>query len=507
MQKPVMSCWTCHYAHDIQEELAAENSTVGNTTAPPPPPQPALYQIGKDTLLELVNRTNVEFVPSSGNVPYYIVMSKSRDRPVQVFGLIYLTTDVAPDWTYGFNSRVQILVFVNQTGTIRSVRVWNMQESWGFLITSWWLNAFVNRSVYEPLEVGQDVDAVTHASYTSRAIASGVREAGRIVVDDYRTRELAVEAQTTSTSFTNMTQLHDLAEATVITGMFVLAVIAFRRNDGRLKYAALGGAIISIGVYTGRMISVVDLTMLVSLSLPPLFSNVYWYSLYGWTVVTSFIWGRLYCGYLCPYGAFTQIINKISPLRARIPIKVHSKLVYVKYPILAIVVVGVLTGNSWIIGVEPFQTFFFLKGDWWMWAIMIAAMILSVPFNRLYCHYVCPIGALLSLLGRARVMEIRRWPECDGCKVCEQTCPEGAIVGPSISVLECMNCRECEKNYLDVKICPHYGSERLNSQRQTLQLSLSTVKVQQWVRNLAGCQPRGASRRHRAARPILALQP
>lgn len=175
------------------------------------------------------------------------------------------------------------------------------------------------------------------------------------------------------------------------------------------------------------------------------------------------MWGRLYCGYLCPFGAFTQIMNRISPIKARIPTKVHSKLVYVKYPVLVMVVIGVLSGNSWIIGVEPFQTFFFLKGDWWMWVIMIAAVILSVPFNRLYCHYVCPIGALLSLVGRARVMEIRRWPECDRCKLCEQTCPEGAIVGPKISVLECMNCRECEKNYLDPKMCPHYSPERLNS--------------------------------------------
>jgi NosR/NirI family nitrous oxide reductase transcriptional regulator len=155
-------------------------------------------------------------------------------------------------------------------------------------------------------------------------------------------------------------------------------------------------------------------------------------------------------------------MNKISPLKRRVPIKIHSKLVYLKYAVLVVVALGVLAGNGWTTGVEPFQTFFFFRGDWWMWAVVIGAVILSVPFNRFYCDYVCPAGAVLSLAGRPRVKEIKRWPECDTCKVCEQACPQGAIIGPRISVRECMNCRDCEKNYLDVKICPHYARETLS---------------------------------------------
>jgi NosR/NirI family nitrous oxide reductase transcriptional regulator len=262
-----------------------------------------------------------------------------------------------------------------------------------------------------------------------------------------------------------MIRQDDLIEATAMIGMFGAAITAYRKNSELLKYAVLGGAILFIGIYTGRMISIVDLMQLMWATLPPLFSNLYWYALYGSMLVTSLIWGRQYCGYLCPFGAFTQIINKISPLKRKIPIKIHSRLVYLKYPILVTVAAGVLSGDSWITGVEPFQTFFLLRGVWWMWAIMTAAVVLSVPFNRFYCDYICPAGAVMSLAGRLRVKEIKRWPECGTCKVCEQTCPEGAIVGPKISVLECMNCRECEKNYLDAKICPHYAFEKLNPQR------------------------------------------
>ena len=449
----------------VWSQLTIANPSTSPEVTTSSSSQAELFTIKRDVLLQLVNASDIEFARSHGNLTYYIVTSATNTQ--QVLGLIYLTTDVAPEWTYGYNSHVAILIFMNQTGTIKSLRAWRVQESWGYLVTQEWLNKFVGRSVYEPLEVGQDVNAITSATVTSRSIASGVREAGRKVIDDFRAthgRELGPLEQYLA-SAAAMIQQSDLIEATAMIGMFGAAIIIYRRNRQPLKYAVLGGAILFIGIYVGRMISIIDLTQLMWATLPPLFSNLYWYALFGSMLVTSLIWGRLYCGYICPFGAFTEIINKMSPLRKKIPIKIHSKLVYFKYPILAGVAVGVLLGDSWITGVEPFQTFFRLKGDWWMWAIMISAVVLSVPFNRFYCSYICPAGAVMSLAGRLRVREIKRWPECGTCKVCEHMCPQGAIAGPRISVLQCMNCRECEKNYLDSKICPHYALDKLNLQR------------------------------------------
>ncbi|MGB9023871.1 MAG: 4Fe-4S binding protein [Candidatus Bathyarchaeia archaeon] len=449
----------------VWSQLTIANSSTLLEVTTSSSSQAELFTINRDVLLQLVNASDIEFTRSHGNLTYYTVTPAANTR--QALGLIYLTTDVAPEWTYGYNSHIAILVFVNQTGTIESLRAWRVQESWGYLVTQDWLNKFVGRSVYEPLEVGLDVDAITSATYTSRSIASGMREAGRKVVDDYRaiqSRKVGPLEQYLA-SAAAMIQEGDLIEATAMIGMFGAAIIVYRQNRQPLKYAVLGGAILFIGIYAGRMISIIDLTQLMWATLPPLFSNLYWYALFGSMLVTSLIWGRLYCGYICPFGAFTEIINKISPLRKKIPIKIHSKLVYLKYPILAGVAAGVLLGDSWITGVEPFQTFFRLKGDWWMWAIMISAVVLSVPFNRFYCDYICPAGAVMSLAGRLRVREIKRWPECGTCKVCEHMCPQGAIAGPRISVLQCMNCRECEKNYLDSKICPHYALDKLNLQR------------------------------------------
>lgn len=449
----------------VWSQLTIANPSTSPEVTTSSSSQAELFTIKRDVLLQLVNASDIEFARSHGNVTYYIVTSAANAQ--QVLGLIYLTTDVAPEWTYGYNSHVAILVFMNQTGTIESLRAWRVQESWGYLVTQDSLNEFVGRSVYDPLEVGQDVNAITSATVTSRSIASGVREAGRKVIDDYRAthgRELGPLEQYLA-SAAAMIQQSDLIEATAMIGMFGAAIIVYRQNRQPLKYAFLGVVILFIGIYTGRMVSIIDLTQLMWATFPPLFSNLYWYALFGSMLVTSLILGRLYCGYICPFGAFTQIIHRISPIKRIVPIKIHSKLVYIKYPILAGVAAGVLLGDSWITGIEPFQTFFRLRGDWWMWIVMAAAVVVSVPFNRFYCSYICPAGAVMSLAGKLRIREIKRWPECDRCKICEHTCPEGAIVGPKISVLECMNCRECEKNYLDAEICPHYAAGKINVQR------------------------------------------
>ncbi len=450
---------------DQHRQLSAVESTATATTTSRPSD---LFRINKTEVIGLINnKTSVELLSSTGNYSYYIIRSPTDQH---VLGLVYYTPDIAPDYTFGYASNVGMLVYVDPNGTIQALNAYRiMWESYHDRITLDWLQTLVNHNVYEPLQIGQDVQGVTGATRTSTAIVNGVREAGRRVVDDYmmtptQQKENASGFQALVAYAWAVIGPKSLAETLAIVGLYVSAIVAFAWDDKRVRYLVMGAAVIFIGFYMGRMVSIVDLTGLPIAGFPPILSNTYWYALFGLALITSLIWGRLYCGYLCPFGVFTQILHDISPVKIGIPLNAHRKLAYAKYVVLIGVVLGVVLGDFWVTGFEPFETFFFLTGQWWMWMIMGASVLISIPAERFFCRYLCPAGAVLALVGGLRLKEIKRWPECDRCLVCQRKCPTGAIIGPKISALECMDCRECERNYLDSRICPHYSLERLNSQ-------------------------------------------
>jgi NosR/NirI family nitrous oxide reductase transcriptional regulator len=59
--------------------------------------------------------------------------------------------------------------------------------------------------------------------------------------------------------------------------------------------------------------------------------------------LTVLIWGRgVFCGWLCPYGAMVELLNRIydrvfPKLKLTLPEKVHRRLKYLKYIIFAVI--------------------------------------------------------------------------------------------------------------------------------------------------------------------------
>jgi polyferredoxin len=255
-------------------------------------------------------------------------------------------------------------------------------------------------------------------------------------------------------------QTKDLLTGGAYGAFFLVAVFAFRRDSDRFTNLLLGASVLFIGLFEGRMVTIVDSILLVPPALPPALTHILWYTLYAGVLVATLALGRLYCGYLCPFGALTALLNKAFPFKRRLPSRIHNRLVYLKYIVLVFVFVEVVSGAFWAAGLEPFTPVFLFKGDWWIVILAVAFVAVSVVFERFYCKYLCPAGAAMALVSQIRVFEIRRWDECRRCRICDRSCPEGAIVNGRISPRECLNCRVCEVNYLDEGICPHYAAER-----------------------------------------------
>jgi hypothetical protein len=139
------------------------------------------------------------------------------------------------------------------------------------------------------------------------------------------------------------------------------AFVSFFRKSVILKYVTLVGAVAYLGFYKSLLISIVNVFGLFGGNLPIFRQNLAWYLLAVVTIVSTVLWGRVYCGRLCAFGAFTQLLDGIAPNRwqIKIPRAIERRASMIKYGIL----IGAIT---WFLAtrdplfypyIEPFWMF------------------------------------------------------------------------------------------------------------------------------------------------------
>jgi NosR/NirI family nitrous oxide reductase transcriptional regulator len=251
-------------------------------------------------------------------------------------------------------------------------------------------------------------------------------------------------------------QALDLA---LLTGFLVLSLVSFFRKSVRLKYVTFAAAVAYMGFAKSRLVSVVDMFAVADLSLPIFKYSLNSYLLWVFVLGSTVLWGRLYCGRICAYGALTQLMDAVVPKRLRVdvPLAIEAHANRIKYGLLAGVLAYFLVTRDVSIyrWVEPFWMFG-LFGTTGMWVGLGVLLLATVFVRNLYCRFLCPVGAMLGILSNLTVFRIKRWAECNSCKLCEKTCEWGAIRGPKIIASECVRCDDCERLYMDQQKCPHW---------------------------------------------------
>jgi polyferredoxin len=238
-----------------------------------------------------------------------------------------------------------------------------------------------------------------------------------------------------------------------------LALVSFFRKSVRLKQVTLVASVAYLGFYKSQLLSIVNLFGVLGANLPIFRYNLGWYAFAGFSAVSTVLWGRLYCGRICAYGAMTQLLDPIVPARFRydVPLRVERHAARIKYVLLGGVLLYFLVTRNIAIYryVEPFWMFT-RRGSSGMWIGLGILLVATVFVRNLYCRFLCPLGAALGLLSKLTIFGIKRWSECNSCKLCEKTCQWGAIEGPKILMSECVRCDDCERLYNDRQKCPHW---------------------------------------------------
>ncbi|MDP6581331.1 MAG: 4Fe-4S binding protein [Vicinamibacterales bacterium] len=168
-------------------------------------------------------------------------------------------------------------------------------------------------------------------------------------------------------------------------------------------------------------------------------------------VLASLLLGRVFCGWLCPADLLFELGTKI---RGWTGIETDVGFARItKFAILALgLVAGVVLGTQIfaeiypprIIGGELYLWITFgvvSAGAWFFLALLAFEIFVS---RRFWCRYICPGGALYSLLGRWRILRLTLVAqECTDCTRCNAVCEFGLDPMRGRFGQECNNCGLC----------------------------------------------------------------
>ena len=242
--------------------------------------------------------------------------------------------------------------------------------------------------------------------------------------------------------------------------VLVFASAAFFSKVIVLRWAVLAATLIILGFGGGGFLSVSHITAGIKVGPGVYLEDLPLLLLVVFTVVTTLLWGRVFCGFLCPFGALQDLMEHIVPkkLRRKFPRPVHENSVFLKYGVLGVILVPAIAGSDVSIFqyFEPFGTVFFFSSSSVLWVIAGAILIASAIIPRFYCRYLCPLGAALALASLLSPFRIKRVRQCAVCTVCEHSCPTGAIQRESIDFKECVRCNVCEAKLTEqAGVCRH----------------------------------------------------
>ncbi len=190
----------------------------------------------------------------------------------------------------------------------------------------------------------------------------------------------------------------------------------------------------------------------------------------GILLLYCILFGRMICGWLCPFGLIQELLYKIKTPKLK-KNRFTKVLSYIKYVILVIFVfivpiayafrdtpfpafckyicpAGTLEGGLSLLANKVNDSYFSMLGPifTWKFLLLVSIIVACIFIFRMFCRFICPLGALYGLFNKISFFGIKLDSnKCVNCNLCKNKCKmDISYVGDR----ECISCGEC------IDVCP-----------------------------------------------------
>lgn len=195
-------------------------------------------------------------------------------------------------------------------------------------------------------------------------------------------------------------------------------------------------------------------------------------------LLLTFIFGRIYCSTICPFGVFQDIIiwlrrrlgllvnrfnvkcrrkdqPKLKPIVKHFKFSKERKVL--RYTFLALTLAAIIAGIQLFIAlIEPYSAYGRMVravAGTGMTPLLVTGLVTLVLISlcawlwgRIWCNAVCPVGTALGLVSRFSVFKVRiDRDKCTDCGRCERGCKSSCInyKDHTVDYSRCVGCMDC----------------------------------------------------------------
>lgn len=198
----------------------------------------------------------------------------------------------------------------------------------------------------------------------------------------------------------------------------------------------------------------------------------------GLLLAFGVVFGRVVCGFLCPFGLLQELLHKIPSPKW----KLKKAFLYIKYIVLVVFVLllpivvtdymgmgkpafcqyicpaGTLEGGVFLLAVheglrKSIGALFTLK-----MAVLAVTILGSILIYRFFCRILCPLGAIYGLFNKISIFHLEvDEHKCNGCGKCSRICKMEVNPVERPQSAECIRCGACvdacPQGAVSLKIC------------------------------------------------------